>query len=130
MKRLLLILSAFLCISGCNNQSETPIETPPAAIVANEESFRWKHSFQYGEEGATWYGMVQNATDQHLQPFNIELYITFKDGNEYLATTIPIDGMNPDEIYKLDEDITEVYRQHKYSTDDNKSYRIAITQPK
>ena len=129
MKRLLLILSAFLCISGCNDQSETPIVTPPAAIVANEESFRWKHSFQYGEEGATWYGMVQNATDQHLQPFNIELYITFKDGNEYLATTIPIDGMNPDEIYKLDEDITEVYRQHKYSTDDNKSYRIAITQP-
>ena len=43
MKRLLLILSAFLCISGCNNQSETPIETPHAAIVANEESFSLEH---------------------------------------------------------------------------------------
>lgn len=71
---------------------------------------------------------MQNKSGKNLKPFIIELYLLFKDGKELLATTIYVDGMQPNEIYKLDEDITEVYRANKYGTDDHKAFRIRVKQ--
>ena len=124
-----LIFSIFLAISSLSSCTNKSVEMPePETIEATTENLTFNHTFEYGESGADWFGTVQNKSGKELKPFIIELYLLFKDGKELLATTIYVDGMQPDEIYKLDEDITEVYRENNYGTDDHKAFRILVKQ--